>query len=263
MKESCFYPTPLLSQFIQCYWLYTSGKESIAQTIFPSGHLELAINISGGSLITTLKGNSTSLPPIEVLGHLTGPGLIVAENVTLLVARFYAHASSVFFSAPASCFTNHSIDLTELFKDEASQLSTEIGNVHTIEQKIAVLENFLLQKIRSKELSQKNILLIKNICTDVVNEAGMTNVKKIASKYGFTERKIQKLFLEYVGLTPKMFFKTLRFNKSLQFLQAVDLSLTSIAYECGYYDQSHFIREFSEFSGLIPSQVRRASLPIL
>jgi hypothetical protein len=71
--------------------------------------------------------------------------------------------------------------------------------VHTIEQKIAVLENFLLQKIRSKELSQKNILLIKNICTDVVNEAGMTNVKKIASKYGFTERKFKSFFLNMLA----------------------------------------------------------------
>ncbi len=72
----------------------------------------------------------------------------------------------------------------------------------------------------------------------------------------YSERYIQKLFLDNVGITPKSFSNIHRFNKSLQLIQTADLPLTSIAYDCGYYDQAHFIKEFKKFTGLTPSEVR-------
>jgi len=59
-----------------------------------------------------------------------------------------------------------------------------------------------------------------------------------------------------VGLTPGTLYASYRFNRSLRQILTTDLSLTSIAYECGYYDQAHFIKEFRKFTGIAPLQVR-------
>ena len=79
------------------------------------------------------------------------------------------------------------------------------------------------------------------------------NIENVASRYGITSRYLQKLFLQYTGLTPKLYTKINRFQNSLRLVTQNNNSLTSIAYDCGYFDQSHFIREFKSFTGLTPS----------
>jgi len=79
------------------------------------------------------------------------------------------------------------------------------------------------------------------------------NIENVAARYGITSRYLQKIFLQYTGLTPKLYAKINRFQKSLVLVGRGDLSLTSIAYQSGYFDQSHFIREFRSFTGITPS----------
>jgi hypothetical protein len=87
MKESCFYPTPLLNQFNSMLLVIYFGQGVNSANHLSSGHLELAINISGGSLITTLKGIQQHFHLLKFSATLPA-GAKVAENVTLLVARF-------------------------------------------------------------------------------------------------------------------------------------------------------------------------------
>ena len=59
-----------------------------------------------------------------------------------------------------------------------------------------------------------------------------------------------------VGITPTAFFSVYRFNKSLGLVLSSGHRLTSIAYDCGYYDQAHFIKEFKKFTGITPFDAR-------
>jgi AraC-like DNA-binding protein len=79
------------------------------------------------------------------------------------------------------------------------------------------------------------------------------NIENVASRYGISSRYLQKLFLQYTGLTPKLYHKINRFQKSLVLVSKKNMPLTSIAYDCGYFDQSHFIRDFKSFTGFLPS----------
>ena len=78
-------------------------------------------------------------------------------------------------------------------------------------------------------------------------------IENVAARYGITSRYLQKIFLQHTGLTPKLYSKIARFQNSLQLIAKKNTSLTDIAYECGYFDQSHFIREFKSFTGFAPS----------
>jgi AraC-like DNA-binding protein len=87
-------------------------------------------------------------------------------------------------------------------------------------------------------------------------------MENMASRYGITARYMQQLFVHYTGLTPKIYSQINRFQKSLQLVTEGDASLTSIAYECGYADQSHFIREFKTFTGYTPSRYSIENSPV-
>lgn len=69
-----------------------------------------------------------------------------------------------------------------------------------------------------------------------------------------------------VGMNPKEYARIVRFQKSLKLMQnqTENISQTQIAYQCGYSDQSHFIREFRELSRYTPlSLIKYAShIPI-
>jgi AraC-like DNA-binding protein len=82
------------------------------------------------------------------------------------------------------------------------------------------------------------------------------NSKTLSEEYGFSERYIEKLFVDMVGITPRAFFSVYRFNKSLGLVLSSGRRLTSIAYDCGYYDQAHFIKEFKKFTGITPFDAR-------
>ena len=79
--------------------------------------------------------------------------------------------------------------------------------------------------------------------------------KNIISSIGVTRRRIEQRFLETTGLPMGFFVRKVRFQKAVNLLRFKnELSLTKIGLMAGYYDQSHFIREFKEFSGVTPKE---------
>lgn len=77
----------------------------------------------------------------------------------------------------------------------------------------------------------------------------------LVAESGYSQKQFIHLFKRDVGLTPKAFQRIQRFHEILPLvLEKRELSWADISYECGYYDQSHFIREFKGFSGHSPAQ---------
>lgn len=91
---------------------------------------------------------------------------------------------------------------------------------------------------------------------DLVYESdGLIKVSEIAERIDYTERYINKIFIEYMGISPKVFCKIIQFQRSLDVLNygKVD-NMTELAVNLGYYDQPQFIRDFKRFSGTTPNK---------
>lgn len=259
MEQQQFLPTDILRPYIKYYWVYATDKVALTDVIYPSGYVELAINLSAGNLTTIINNQQIQMPNTEVLGQLTVPAkLLIPEGIAVLVTRFYSHAPSLFFPNKVADFTNTSISLTDIFGEQAAQLYLQLMEQDSLKQKINVLELFLIQQLKKNEKRLSRLKLVERMCYHALNDEEKFNIENLASTYGYSERHLQKLFLEFVGLTPKAFYNIQRFNKSLKFVQSSYSSLTSIAYECGYYDQSHFIKAFKTFSGITPFQFQQS-----
>jgi AraC family transcriptional regulator len=68
---------------------------------------------------------------------------------------------------------------------------------------------------------------------------------------------ISHYFPKYFSCTLGAYMRKLKVEKAMNLLNAPDASLSAIAYECGFFDQSHFIRIFKEFTGFLPAQYQK------
>nr|WP_231747799.1 AraC family transcriptional regulator [Auraticoccus cholistanensis] len=83
---------------------------------------------------------------------------------------------------------------------------------------------------------------------------GTTRVAELARAFGASERSLQRLVEERVGLTPKWLIQRRRLHDAVERLKAGTTSLADIAAELGYTDQAHFTRDFRTVSGQTPGQ---------
>jgi AraC-like DNA-binding protein len=91
---------------------------------------------------------------------------------------------------------------------------------------------------------------------------GRAGVRALADELGWSHRRLIARFREQVGMPPKTVGRLLRFDRVAQLLRHVEAPrLAEVAYECGYYDQSHLNRDFRDFAGTTPGEYLARRLP--
>lgn len=94
-----------------------------------------------------------------------------------------------------------------------------------------------------------NILRYIHICK------GLGTIEQILIKFGLSYKALQRLFQLHVGLSPKLYSRIIRFNYSITLGFQTSLRLTDVAYQSGYFDQNHWIKEMKHFTGKCPSKI--------
>ena len=75
----------------------------------------------------------------------------------------------------------------------------------------------------------------------------------ITKHFNVNYKKVERLFNHFLGITPKTYIRIVRFNATIHVQSKIqEANLTQLGYELGFFDQSHFIREFKSFSSLSP-----------
>jgi transcriptional regulator GlxA family with amidase domain len=93
-----------------------------------------------------------------------------------------------------------------------------------------------------------------NRALEKVSESrGMNSVSDLANELKISERQLERIFKQYVGLSPKFYSRIIRFSTIFQLKEQGDPNWIDLTYESGFADQSHFIRNFKAFTGEDPS----------
>jgi transcriptional regulator GlxA family with amidase domain len=144
--------------------------------------------------------------------------------------------------------------------NENRALYGRIMEANELASKINILETHFLQQLKKNETRLKKVSIVQAINQQLLFNDQQLDLPSLAKHSGLSERYIQKLYLSNIGISPAAFTSVMRFNKSLQLVLNTSQSLTEIAYDCGYYDQAHFIKEFRKFTGITPSASRSSLL---
>ncbi len=147
---------------------------------------------------------------------------------------------------------DESFDSTYVLDKEIVFITEQLREATAYDQMVSIIESFLLKKLQ--HLRSK--LPIDSVLPLIIKKGGLLNVDDIAQQSCVSVRQLERQFQQRIGISPKFFVRLTRFSKAWVMKENnPHLKWTTIAYECGYFDQMHLIRDFKEFAGVTPSVI--------
>ena len=249
-------PKPPLSKFVDNFWLYEGYEpEPKTERILPTGTLELVINLRQNKLLfydAERPENCSRLSGAVVSGaHGRGFAPDSAEVTFIIGVHFKPGGAFPFLGLPAGDLADTHVDLETLWGPSAGRLRERMCEARSSAERFQLLEAALLGRLcRGVEQHYAVSAALEMFGK---NQAG-PSVREAAKYLGLSQRRFIQVFKAEVGMTPKLFSRIQRFQQTRTFIQHhLSINWAALALELGYFDQSHFIREFLEFSGLSPT----------
>lgn len=255
-----YIPRPPLCEFIDDFWLYEDyAGDHLRERILPSGTFEMVFNLHDDEL--RIYGPSDPNECRRFAGALiSGPyaGSFMsdtAEEAAILGVHFKPGGAFAVLGLPAAEFTNTHADLRMVWGPGATSLREQLYSLREPTERFRLLEQTLLDRLSDPPGLHGAVRVGVDVLT---RTRGQAKVRDIARAVDLSQRRLIEVFAAEVGLTPKLFGRVQRFQNAVASSRnAPKVDWAQLAVECGYFDQSHLIHEFVEFSGVSPSEYRR------
>ena len=245
-------PCKELRPYVRYYWVFKSNQLPNTLT-FPIGCPQIIFHKQTPLYIPELK---TVQSEFTISGQVNYPSHLYADgNVEMIVVVFQPYVLKAFLNLPISLLHNQEVSGYDLENKHLKQLAAQIFDCEDTSLCVSIIEQWLLLQIANVQTS-KTAYNIKRITAAMKRLFIMpaTSIMELASIACLSKKQFERQFKELVGTNPKEYARIVRFQKSLKLLQhySEDANQAQLAYQCGYADQSHFIREFKQFSGYTP-----------
>ena len=226
--------------------------------VVPNGNLKLTVSYQNG-IVAAVNGKTFASKEhdITLTGLIDVPVILdVDEDVTTetIGIEFSPQGAYRFFHFTLNEIQNQIYPLSDVLANTGKRLVEEINNAISAQQKINVLQQFLL-----KQLSLHNEDLIFEYCIEKITASkGRITIKELEKKTGYSSRWLNIKFNDKLGVSPKNFSSIIRFKHYYEgFISGDEKSFFRNEFYELYYDQSHFIKDFKRFTGLPPTKFEK------
>jgi AraC-like DNA-binding protein len=251
-----YIPRTPLCEFVDDFWLYEDYEgEHLHERILPSGTFEMVFNLQEDEL--RIYGPSNQKEYRRFAGALiSGPyaGSFMsdtAEEAALLGVHFKPGGAPAVLGLPAGEFINTHVDLRTIWGPVATVLRERLCALSEPIERFLLLEQALLERLASPVGHHGAVRVGVDM---LMRTQGRTMVRDVARVVDLSQRRFIEVFTAEVGLTPKLFGRVQRFQHAVASSRnPTRVDWARLAIECGYFDQSHLIHEFVEFSGATPT----------
>jgi AraC-like DNA-binding protein len=250
-------PSIELLPYIKHYLFLKSDGGSIKKLrLFTDGNTGIVLTFKN-SLISDYKNHATYdyLPDSFVYGQLTEfKDIYLFGETSLLIVVFQPSGLNKITDIPADKLRDNIIRTEELFGRQAIELQEKLSEQTNIQDKFSLLNAFFIKIIDRRTFT--NNLIIQASLHLIIQKKGLVSVNQLVKYTGYTERHIERKFTESIGLNPKMFTNIVKLHSFLRYLKEKPSNnpITVIAYEAGYSDQSHLVKEFKKYTGMTPKE---------
>ncbi len=249
-------PSQRLAEHIKCFWSLEYGRNEDGgspEPVVPDGCVEIVFNLADRFRRYHSNGEFETQPSSLVAGQIERTILIQPTGeVRLFGIRFKPTGAIPFFDLEMNSLANRIEALESLWGTSVHEIEERMWHSTKFDTQIAVAEEALLQRMR-KRVSIDPVLNGTVASISALN--GSRTVRDLAREVGVSERGLERKFNRYVGLSPKAFSRIVRFQAVLRAIESDDKpDILDTAHHFGYYDQSHLIRDFRQYSGMSPSR---------
>jgi AraC-like DNA-binding protein len=237
-------PAPELAPWIECYWaMRAANAPDVPNRVIPDGCSDIIVGL-------------TDAPGPVAIGTMQTAAVFCLQGpVDYFGVRFRPGCALPFLGVPLRELTDRRVPLDQVWGADAQRL----GDVSAANARTTI-NRVLGDRLRSWKCdARSDETLVWNAIGLMRRARGSANIGGVAAALGVGERRLERAFDRSVGIGPKVFGRVLRLRRALRSIEAAaegraPVSWTAVAFDAGYADQSHLIREFRALAGATPAR---------
>lgn len=247
MKFDTYLPCELLLPYVKALVISETTEESVYK-VLPDTGVVIGFQYEG-QLAYELQGKAYKLAPSGITGLNDSFRLFRnSVNIRTVLVFFKEAGAGPFFKQPLHELFRESVSLDNfMLRSELLILEEQLCSAKTDSERITTVEQFLISRMRNMEPDP----IVSQAIAVIHQHHGNIRIKELLQQVHISQSPFEKRFRSAVGTSAKKFASIVRMKYALQ---AYDprRSLTELGHETGFYDQSHFIKEFKNFTGVAP-----------
>ena len=246
IRLATYPPAAALAPFVEYCWVVEWDRRGCApetQRVLPYPNAHLVFDAGRTAIHGVVRG-AFDRP-------LIGAGKVLG-------VRFAPGGLRPFITQALSSFTDTTIAAEALLGMPAAQAEARVLGKSDDLTMVAQAQALLLARLPQVDDAA---LLSARLTAAAAAHNGPASVAQLCEKMAIGERRLQRLFANYVGVPPKWVIQRYRLQEAIWRLAQPDApDLASLAHELGFFDQAHFSRSFAELVGSTPLDYRRSQL---
>lgn len=247
-------PAPALREFVERIHFgheWVDPAHPLTERVLPDGGVHLIFNLGDPPAVPGHAGVEA-----VAVGARCEPSIIhVAGRVEHVTVTLRPGGMAALLGVPAAELAAADVPLDALWGPRAAQVLERLAATPPTAARAAVMESVLREMLAARDfrpdaLAAEGVRMIRRA-------RGRIRVRELAHALGVGERRLEQVFRRHVGLSPKQVCRIARFRSTVALLRRQpDRAWTDLAYEGGFYDQSHLVNEFQALAGLAPGELR-------
>ena len=252
-----FLPREDLENFIECYYVWESGNsnsEPIEVESPPNAFTSIVFNYADPYMVSNNKGLRTITPMQFIIGQQTySYKLHLTGKVGMAGIVFKPTGIASLLNISMHSLTGERVDLKVFIKKEIiSGVMEKLVFSKSPERRYKVLEDFIIENYIKDCPEQDPIDKAANL---IVKEKGKVNINELCENSFMSRRQFERKFLKKVGLSPKYYARLRRIGYICSLMAGKEkVNWQDLYLNNDFYDQSHFIKDFTEFTGRPPEK---------
>jgi len=249
MRVKNFKPGPLLAPFVRTFTVIEAPMDT-TRALIPELGAVLGFRYRGHSEQLE-TGTPVRLPDMVFTGiRETVRHMRTSAGGGIVIAALRETGFAELFTQSPHELAGTSIPLEELVsRSETERIAAAIRNATDDEARVSLVERFLL----ARRLHRRADTLVSAAVRAIHMTHGSTRIAALASQLDISQDRLEKRFRHRVGLSPKRIASIVRLRHAIG-LHRPGLPLAQLSADAGYFDQSHFIREFKSILGQTPQR---------
>lgn len=239
------YIHPKLVSHVALIWGLENPGSAESEHIYPSGMCSMVFHYG-----TPFRFDDLSIQkPFTLNGLSTRPSVVTApQGACVIFVELFPHACSLLFSESMIQFQNKSVDINNITKNWQNRLQQFDDS--EIYAKCQIVQDFLVAQLPDSMSYkiEKSMHIVKSI-SDV---GGFKSLSWHLDKSGMSERSLERLFNEHVGVSPKKYIDIIKLQNVILLLQSKSSNIAYIAQDAGFSDESHFNKWIRRLTGFTP-----------
>ena len=252
MRYQEYKPPIKLAPWIKLFWVFESrSNESAPETLVTDGFPELIIHFRSPFAEVDCDGQLLKQPAAVACGQLTNPLVLHrSTDAGMIGIRFQPGGMAPFLTTPMQLLTDARVPAEELF-DHIDPFIEEIVESSNDAQRIAACHRFLIRSIDPV----RETASVRRALQSIMHTRGSISVESLAALAGTSRRSLELAFQREIGTSPKMYCRIIRFRTLVDAVadDRASVNWARVALDCGFFDQSHMIRDFHQFTGESPT----------